>query len=180
MKTIKVISVFLFIAVAFTFSSCKKGDVTKTFDLVISGAQLQVDAQVFDGNEKTFSNKIITSGIEARLNEFGATLDKVDKIELKSAALTITSPSSQTFDGIDYLSSYITAGSLAEAKVAFKVPIDQTGLTTIALDNQYTNLTEYIKSTEFTYTVKGYNSIDIPDMIIAADLTFKITATVPK
>lgn len=180
MKTLKTISTFLFVAGALTFSSCKKGDVTKTFDLIITGAQLQVDAQAFDGNEKTFATKIITSGVEARLNEFGATLEKVDKIELKSAVLTITSPSSQTFDGIDYLSSYITAGALPEVKVAFKVPIDQTGLTTISLDNQYTNLTDYIKSTEFTYTIKGYNSVDIPDMDVVADLTFKITATVPK
>ena len=178
----KIYSIILVITLGSSvfISSCKKGDVDKKFDLSLTGIVLNVDSMNFDGNEKVFAQKLITTGIEAELNKNGATLQNIKKIELSSVDLTITTPTGQTFDGVDYLVSYINAGTLGEAKVAYKSPIPQTSLTTISQDNQFADLTEYIKQTEFTFIVKGYNSIDLPAMTLTANIKFSVTATVAK
>ncbi len=162
------------------FTSCKKGEIEKKFDLTLNGIVLNSPAQPGSAPDTVFASQVITTGIEAKLNENGATLQNIKKIDLKSVSLSITTPSGQTFDGIEYLVSYINAAGLGETKVAYKSPIPQTGLTTITQDSQFSDLTEYIKQSEFNFILKGYSNTAIPAMTLTADISFSITAMVSK
>lgn len=180
MKKINSFVLFLTLTTGIIFNSCKKGDVEKKFDLTLTGIVLNSPAQPGSAPDTVFSSQVITTGIEAKLNENGATLQNIKKIDLKSLSLTITAPSGQTFDGIEYLVSYINAVGLGEIKVAYKAPIPQTGLTTITQDSQFSDLTEYIKQSEFNFILKGYCNTAIPAMTLTADISFSVTAMVAK
>lgn len=136
------IVILMILTSSMIFNSCKKGDLEKKFDLALTGIVLNCPAQPGSVPDTVFVSQVITTGIEAKLNENGATLQNIKKIDLKSIDLTITSPSGQTFDSIMYLVSFINAASLGETKVAFKAPIPQTHLTTISQDSQFADLTE--------------------------------------
>ena len=178
MKKIYSFALLLTLATSTLFNSCKKGDIEKKFDLNLTGIVLNSPAQPGSAPDTVFASQVITTGIEAKLNENGATLQNIKKIDLKSVSLTITTPSGQTFDGIEYLISYINAAGLGETKVAYKAPIPQTGLTTITQDSQFADLTEYIKQTEFNFILKGYSNTAVPAMTLTADISFSVTAMV--
>ncbi len=178
MKKIYSIALLLTLAASTIFNSCKKGDIEKKFDLTLTGIVLNSPAQPGSSPDTVFASQVITTGIEAKLNENGATLQNIKKIDLKSVSLTITTPAGQTFDGIEYLISYINAAGLGETKAAYKAPIPQTGLTTISQDNQFADLTEYIKQNEFNFILKGYSNTAIPAMTLTADISFSVTAMV--
>ena len=180
MKNKLSILLLILISASVVFTSCEKGEVEKKFDLTLTNFVLNTDGRAGFGTDTTLGTQVLTTGIEAKLNENGATLQNIKKIELKSVDLTITTPAGQTFDGIDYIASYIRAGSLGETKVAYKVPIPQTGLITINQDSQFSDLTEYIKQPEFTFILTGYNSIPVPAMTLSANISFSITVLVAK
>ena len=180
MKKIYFVVMLMTLASGLIFNSCKKGDVEKKFDLTLNGIVLNSPAQPGSSPDTVFASQVITTCIEAKLNENGATLQNIKKIDLKSVSLTITTPSGQTFDGIEYLVSYINAAGLGETKVAYKSPIPQTGLTTISQDSQFADLTEYIKQSEFNFILKGYCNTAIPAMTLTADISFSVTAMVAK
>ncbi|MEI7802779.1 MAG: hypothetical protein WCI97_09065, partial [Bacteroidota bacterium] len=73
MKIIYSIVVLLTLSSSIIITSCKKGDVEKTFDLTLTGIVLNSPAQPGSAPDTVFASQVITTGIEAKLNENGAT-----------------------------------------------------------------------------------------------------------
>jgi hypothetical protein len=68
----------------------------------------------------------------------------VDKINLSEMDMTITSPSSETFDFLKNIEITISADGLPDKKIAWLDDIPKTGLKKITLEVSTDNLKEYI------------------------------------
>lgn len=139
--------------ICLTMSSCIK-DTPFDFTMDLGTVTFTVDTTSTTG-VKTFTAHVYTSDLEAQLNNVGASLQDLSSVKLKYCIATILTPGI-TFDIVDYGEAYISALSLPSAKIAYKAPIAHDGSTTISLDNNYAELAEYAKQSNFTIDLKGY------------------------
>ena len=175
-KIIHLSSIVLLLAVAFTFNSCDKDT---PFDFTYTLAPIEFTSPFFPANSlKTFSDTTFTRDIEAQLNQYGASLQDVSSMQLKAITVNILS-SGQTFDGVDYFESYINSTGLPETKLAYKSPVPQTGLTSLSLDNNYSELVDFIKADSFRVDLRGYNSVDLPPTDMNIQISFHIKGMIP-
>lgn len=171
---------FLVVVIGFSMvlNSCNQ-DVPFKFTYTLDPYAFTCPAMPFDGTEKVFGDTVITRDIEAELNQYGASLQNVTSMKLKAITLNITSTGA-TFDGIDYLTSYINSTGLPETKLAYKTSIPQTGLTSISMDNNYSELVDFIQADTFKVNVKGYNTVDFPNPTdMTVQVSFDISGMVP-
>lgn len=106
-----------------------------------------------------YAEVLIISTLESKLNEYNASLDKLESMKLKSFEVGITNPSGFTFDPFDYLEVYISADALNAKLIAQINPVPQGGNTYLSFDAEDVELADYFKKEEIHFIVKGKNSI---------------------
>lgn len=153
MKTTKhFLTLVLLGSLLFTFSSCEEENTVFFYDMVIN---FTVDPEAQPNGNRVLSTTVVTTGIEAQLNDVGGSIDNVESIQLDTAYAVINTPAGTTFDIVEWVELSITAGTLPSQKIAFKSPVPQTGLDLLTFDNQFAELADYIKNDEFTLEVRG-------------------------
>lgn len=176
-NTLRFPLLLLVIGFAFSFSSCTK-DTPFNFTYTLDPIIFTCPDLPFDGNVKVFEDTVITRDIEAELNKYGASLQDISSMTLKSISLN-TTQNGVTFNGIDYVESYINSPGLTETKLAYKVGIPQDGQTHLEMDNNYSELADFIKADQFSLKVQGYNTTDYATTKMNIQVTFNIKGVVP-
>ena len=149
---------------------------------IIPGALLLTAAMVFTGCEKlnkvnfehkvdvyfdvnpvnpgnyTYAEVVVTNDIEAALNDYKGSLDKLQSLKIIGFQMTIEFPAGSTFDPYDQLDAYIEAGNLGKGLIATIDPVPDGGLTFISFYAEDLELVDYFKYETFTLWVEGSNS----------------------
>ncbi len=158
---------FLFgILMLFSFSSlfltsCDK-ETESEFDLPFTLPSVTVPAMgaPFDVN-KVFVSEVLTTGIEAKLNEYGASLNDIESAKLKDLRVEITAPNGRTFDAVVFLESFVKADGLTDAKIAYSEgSLD--GKTNVTFSSQFENFAEHIKKDAFSLIIQGFIDEAVP------------------
>lgn len=126
------------------------------------------------GSERILTTEDYQTNLEAQLNEYGASLDNIDKVVLKDMTITALDG---TFDGLDYASAWLRVPGLDDVQVGFFTAIPQTGLTSITLEPQYDDLSEHLKQPNFEMYAKTYSSSGYPATNMSATFVVEVTAT---
>lgn len=172
MKRLNVIKLLCFAAItSMMLSACVKKDIT--FTLTIPTQTYAMAAQPFDGKNKTIITKEVISGIVDSITKIGLNPSNLKSVKLKT--LNLSTASGQTFNDITFLEGGLATASIPYSKIAYKETIPQTGLTTLAMDNQYSELVNFFKGSAFTLTVTGYNQAAIPATTYSINMTFDVT-----
>ena len=160
--------------------SCDKLNPTVKFDHTATEVSFEVPANA-DLGAKKFAEKVITNDIKPTLEANGVSVDQIKSVKVKSINFTITQSTVATtnFDFASSLETYLSMSG-NETKFASKDPVP-TGSSSIDLDvNSDVDLATYLKSTSFTFTVKGTQKAANPAMTIVAKIVYTVEATVKK
>jgi hypothetical protein len=177
-NTLKFFTVLSAIMILFSgmFSSCDKEEIVP-FSIEFLNVPIPVGPLVApDGNEAFFSRVFLTE-TEQKLNELGASFDDIESAKLEKLKLRIVNPPERTFDPIDFLDAWAFAPGVDTIKVAYSDAIPDEGLKEITFKSQYSDLSELVKQDDFTFLVKGYHNVPIPDSTYF-ELDFVITVKV--
>lgn len=159
MKKAVILSMF---AVASLFvSSCKKEAIKVDIDIndkLVVNFSIPVDTVP---GYKEYNKQIINSELEAKLNEYKATIDDVKSITVQSVEWSLVDGSTMTFDAIDYVDSYFAQESGSESKIAYLNPVEHNGNKTIKLGSSGTDLKQFFSQKKFYMVSKGHNNAKI-------------------
>lgn len=164
----------LFVGIAIFQTSCDKiKEIRFTVPYTIS--DVSVPAQPDNGQSKTWSEEVITQPLESALNQNGASLDDVEKIQLESLVVTATSGN---FNNYQFADVYLSASGLTDVKVAYITDIPQTGETELVFESTFENLADHLASDEFTFLVRAYNFDPAPAIELSIDFEVEVIANV--
>lgn len=145
----------LFIFSSLFLASCDKEE-DLNFDLKFENIAVTVPAMGGPFNEyKTFASEVITTGIEAELNKYGASLNDIESANLKDLTVNITAPSGRNFDAVLFLESFASATGLSDTKIGFTEG-DLDGKTSVTFTTNFSDLAPFIKKESFGFLVRGY------------------------
>lgn len=99
----------------------------------------------------------VNTNSESEFSSRGTEKKYIDKINLTSMALKITSPSTQRFDFMKSITISITAEGLSELKIAQKLDIPDNVGNELILDVFENDIAEYIKKDKFRLRVNVTN-----------------------
>ncbi len=126
---------------------------------------------------QVYGESVVTSTLVQELNDNNTSVDQIEELKLRSVTVSYDGDSSANFDNCETFELWLSADGQPPVMLASKNPIAD-GLNSVSLDvNSTENLTNYIKSNTFTYTLKGVNSANLPIMNLKADVTFKVKAS---
>ncbi len=184
-KTALLTSTLGLIIVAFIIvtSSCKKEDLEKTLTMNQQTIYFHANADAADGSDNILIDSTITSELKQQMEANGVSLDKVKSVKLKTCVLRIAANSVAqgiTFDGYEFASAHIKAGSMAEQQLAFKTVIPQTQLTEISFDSQAQELADFLKQDNIELKVQAYNDVDVPATDYELDISYDVVYNVAK
>lgn len=154
--------IFLLSTFFCVFISCEQEEEVP-FDIEMINVPISVGPLVApDGNEVFFSRVFLTE-IEQRLNEYGASFHQIESAVLKKLLLRINRPAERNYNPIEFMDAWAFADNVDTIKVAYTDPIPDDGLREISFKSQYSELAELVKQDDFTFLVRGYHIIPIPD-----------------
>lgn len=158
---------------AISTSSCDK---TKniTFEVPYTVENFTAGPFPAGGSERTLFEQDYITNLEAQLNAYGASLDDIDKVVLKE--LTITALDG-TFDELNYANAHLRASGLADVQVGFISAIPQTGVSTITMDSEFSDLSEHLKQPNFELYAITYSENGFPATNMSATFVVEVTAT---
>jgi hypothetical protein len=159
MKTLKTSSIAIIIFLSLSsalFNSCDKSQVVP-FDISILNFPVTVGPlTAANGNERFFTT-VFTTETEQKLNDLGASFDDIESAKLKSMKLRITSPSTRSFNDIDFCDAYAFTSDIPEEKIAYSDSIIRDGRKEIELLTNYNDLSKFVKEDAFSVYVQGYH-----------------------
>lgn len=164
----------LFVGMAVFQTSCDKIKEIR-FVVPYTISDISVGAQPDNGQIKTWGEEVITQPLENSLNQNGASLDDVEKIQLNSLTVTATAGN---FNNWQYAEAFLNATGLPEVKVGFITDIPQNGATTLEMESTFENLAEHLASDEFTFSVRGYNFDPTSPVTMSIDFEVEVIANV--
>jgi len=138
-----------------TYGSCKEIDKLTHFNMDYSSEITIEPTFIIDLPINIWTPDIPTNS-ETTFENNDTRTDLIEKIILTHLNMTITSPSTQSFNFLKTIEVYIDAEGLDEKKMAWLVEIPKTGLKTITLEITDDDLKDYIKKDEYklrTHTV---------------------------
>lgn len=147
----------IFLFVLFSFSACTKEDLKLTAEITLSN--FEVPAISTQDDWAQFTGTQVLTGIKKKITDNGGDPAMLKSVKITGMNLTINS--GQNFDKILYVEGHINT---EPNKVAYKVDIPATGLTTIDLDLQYNELIDYFKEDQIKVIIKGFNLDPLPAM----------------
>ena len=154
-----ILMLFLFSSLFLT--SCDK-EKESEFDLPFTLSSVTVPAMGAPYNvNKVFFSEALTTNIETKLNEFGASLNDIESAKLKDLRVEIVAPTGRTFDALVFLESFVKADGLTDEKIAFSEgSLD--GKTNITFSSQFANFAEHVKKDAFSLIIQGFIDESIP------------------
>ena len=153
-----------------SLNSCKKVDELTTFDLAYS-AKVTVPSNAVINLPFDLFTPDVTTNSESEFATKGTAKDYIDKINLTSLAMKITSPSTQRFVFVKSIEISISASGLSDIKIAQKLDVPDNIGTDLSLDILENNIAEYIKKDKFKLNVKV-----ITDKSITSDVKIDINS----
>lgn len=162
----------LVVAIILLFTSCTKDPFT--FTLPLPEISSSTGVGYAPGSIIVYSAGQYLVDIQEEIEKNGGKLSNLKSVKFKSGNLKITS-AGQNFNNIDYIEAFIKASSLDSMKLAYKTDIPKTGLTSIDMESQYSELSEYFKKDTVAISVRGYNSAAIPPLDFKVNISVDIT-----
>lgn len=144
--------ILIFGVLSLSCISCKKLKELTEFD--ISYKTKVVVAPTFGINTPfEILTPDITTNSESEFASRGTGKNYIDKINLSSMVMKITSPSTQRFDFLKSIEISISASGLSDLKIAQKLDIPDNVGNEVALDVLENDIAEYIKKDKFKLRV---------------------------
>lgn len=160
-------------------SSCKKEAIKVETDIA---DKLSVSFNIPADNNpgyKEYNKQIVNSDLEAKLNEYKATLDDVKSISIESVEWTLTDGSTMSFDAIDYVDSYMAIEGGSESKIAYLNPVAHDGSKSIKLSSSGNDLKQFFSQKSFYVISKGYSNTKFETaQPVKITINYKIRASV--
>jgi len=116
------------------------------------------DINPVDPGTYTYAEVLVTNDLETALEDYNASLDKLESMKINRFEMNIEFPPGVTFDPFDDLDAYIGSQSIGEGLIATIDPVPDGGQTTIAFDAESLELVDFFKQPTFTLKIKGSNS----------------------
>ena len=175
----KAILLSLFAVSALFIGSCKKDaakvetDITSTMSISFS-----IPVDTLPGY-KEYNKQVVNSDLEAKMNEYKASLDDIRSISVTSVEWALVDGSTMTFDAVDYVDSYFTLDGSADTKIAYLNPVAHDGSKTIKLTSSGTDLKQFLSKKTFYMVSKGYNNtrVEVPQPV-KITINYKIRANI--
>lgn len=168
----------LLICIVLLFPGCKALDKLTQFDMnynesftvpSTTGISLPVDI---------ITPEIATSS-ESEFSVNDTRKDLIEKINLKTMSLTLTSPADGNLSFLNSITIYLSAEGLSEIKLAWNNNIPENTGTVINLETTDSDLKEYIKKDKFSLRVNTVtDKLITSDHQIKADMVFFVDAKI--
>lgn len=172
-------TIFLAISLIST-SGCKLIDDLRTFEIpYTTSIVVQANGGLISLPINLPTPDIETDSEETFSNE-GIQHAWVDKVQLKSCVLTITSPSGEDFSFLENIRVFISSDNVSEIELASKVPVPQSAGSTIEMETSDENLHPYIQEDSFDLrTNLTTDETVFQDVTIQIDIVCEVRATIP-
>lgn len=135
------------------FAGCKALNKLTQF-YVSYDTSMTVPSSLGVGSPFSFATPDVTTNSSQEFSGHNTDKNLINKVTLKELKLTISSPSTQTFDFMKDIEIYMSAGSLPKVMIASMYNIPQTGLTTLQLNVVSDDLKQYIIQDTIKLSVK--------------------------
>ncbi|MCC2548884.1 hypothetical protein LJY25_20715 [Hymenobacter sp. BT175] len=157
--------------------SCEKADIDKLLTFYIDDSQtIRIPANSPVGVLTTLPGVSVTTRSSETFRNNNTSAELVKDVSLNKLTLTITSPSTQTFDFLESIELYISTDQSDQILLASLSSIPR-GVRSIELNSANAKLDKYIKASAFTLTTKVKASgLLTQEVTIKADSRFKVTA----
>ena len=113
----------------------------------------------------------INTNSDSEFSSRGTAKNYIDKINLTSMVMKITSPSTQRFDFLKSIEISISASGLSELKIAQKLDFPESVGNEVALDVLENDIAEYIKKDKFKLKVNV-----VSDKTIASEVQIDVNS----
>lgn len=97
----------------------------------------------------TLDTPTITTNSESRFENNNTRADLLEKVTLKSMALTLESPDDGSFDFLEEITLSMTAEGLERIEIASATNLENNGVKTLSLETTDADLKEYLKKDSF-------------------------------
>ncbi|MCR9171029.1 MAG: hypothetical protein NXI10_00940 [bacterium] len=170
----RITPMILMFALTFLMTSCKKKltefDIDYTSEVVVSSTFGQLVPFSLNTPE-------IETNSEFEFESNNTRADKVERINLTTLRLDITSPNGETFSFLNSVDIYISSPNHAEKKVAFKESIPANVGSQLTCDLVDAELQDFIKDDSFTLRLVTVTDETIPqDVTIDVYTRFRVKA----
>lgn len=119
----------------------------------------------------------VVSSASKEFENNGSNISKVKTVKVKRMALTITAPSTQNFDFLNYIQIFISADGLADQLIASRNNIPNDLGQELELEMSNANIADYIKKEKYKLKIITKTEEKISQEVkITSDLTFLVTA----
>ena len=165
MKTLKTSSliVILFLSLSsLLFNACDKTTVVP-FDISILNYPVTVGPLTDPDKNETFLTTVFTTETEQKLNEYGASFDDIESAKLKSLKLRFISPSSRSFDQVDFCDAWAFATDIDPEKIAYSDNIPHDGSKEYEFLSQFNDLSKFVKKDAFSVYFQGQHNVPFTD-----------------
>jgi hypothetical protein len=175
----KAIILSMFAVAGLFISSCKKDAVKVETDINSKiSISFSIPVDTVPGY-KEYNKQVVNSDLEAKLNEYKASLDDVKSIVVESVEWALVDGSTMTFDAIDYVDSYFATEGGSESKIAYLNPVAHDGSKTIKLTSSGTDLKQFLSQKTFYMFSKGFNNTKVEvAQPVKITINYKIRANV--
>ena len=133
-------------------NSCKKLDELTQFDMGY-GSKVTISPAFGLNTPFEILTPDVTTNSESEFSSKGTGKNYIDKINLTSLVMKVTSPSTQRFDFLKSIEVSISASGLSDIKIAQKLDITDNIGSELALDILENDIAEYIKKDKFKLKV---------------------------
>lgn len=176
----KRLATLILLAAILTSSGCKLIDDLRTFEIPYSTSiVVQANGGIINLPINLPTPDIETNSEETFSNE-GIQHAWVDKVELKSCILTITSPSGEDFSFLENIRVFISSDNVAEIVLASKVPVPENVGNSFEMETSDDNLHPYIQEDSFDLrTNLTTDETVFQDVTIRIDMVCEVRATIP-
>ena len=162
--------ILIFSALFLSCISCKKIQELTQFDMSYN-TKVTVPPTFGINTPFEILTPEINTNSESEFSSRGTAKNYIDKINLTSMVMKITSPSTQRFDFLKSIEISISASGLSELKIAQKLDFPESVGNEVALDILENDIAEYIKKDKFKLKVNV-----VSDKTIASEVQIDVNS----
>jgi hypothetical protein len=175
----KVLILTVIAAATLFIGACKKEAVKVETDITSKvSISFSIPVDTIPGY-KEYNKQLVNSDLEAKMNEYKASLDDIKTIVVESVEWSLIDGSTMNFNAVDYVDSYFALDSGGESKIAYLNPVNHDGSKTIKLTSSGTDLKRFLSQKTFYMISKGYNNAKVEvAQPVKITVNYKIRANV--
>lgn len=123
----------------------------------------------------------IETNSEATFESEGTSTKRINSIQLSELRFSIVNPPNADFDFLNEIEVFIKAPGVSEKRVAHKMDIPETGLTSFFCDIDEVNLKDYISKENFSLRVRTVtDQVVFQDIQVRIEQKYKVRAKIRK